>query len=668
MINYNRFSEEWIILTHGNAEVRRRICLPGKNRRLQSWIPPSFVWTIVPEVFCLEVPISDPDVVEFISIGEQKCIVVGSKKAALCISVILGKETLRSQVAEAVWVSTRLKPRGQRVNSGMKLVAYCHGVFLLPGEESLCVLVGRSKPIRSDHLIPAALKAKADVLLLDHKSEVAEFKTRIECKRQTNADFFGNSHDIEKFKTLADSSLAMEEVYQAPVLTADGLLPFLPRAVLFPQTSLEDLDKIARSAIAAVAGSNMPPSRDGIYTGILPSPAGRKAQAIVSWVPHAGLPSYPEVRRAVQRRLRTALRSPRIQNLGPPKFDTGVEPVDDSVQLGGFDPGSTNLGEALDDLLLDDRDFRNRVDEVRKDLQIDGFEAIAWFQPYHVWTEETWGIYFDAQKLDDLAYSFLEDFKDNRLRGSHSLAAFLALGLTYAHELFHAKVEAALSWLELNALKPRHLRYKQRVYDTLSETPAWLEEALANWSAWDWFNADATQAVIAQMTPHSQGLERIVEDSLDLAPPGYQEWRLGAQLTTWRTFTTQLATGVPKLASPGIGLPIESALTGAPPYDFQPTDIPLRFIGQGGIADKLQSHPATFNVPPRREIERALRHFNHNLDTSRGKGAHQMWTGPDQRAFILPTRDPVSTKVFNSFLHHVGIDKATYVRRVRPNL
>ena len=48
--------------------------------------------------------------------------------------------------------------------------------------------------------------------------------------------------------------------------------------------------------------------------------------------------------------------------------------------------------------------------------------------------------------------------------------------------------------------------------------------------------------------------------------------------------------------------------------------------------------------------------------------SHQKWTGPDQRAFILPTGDPVSAGVFKTFLHHVGIDNATYVRQVRPNL
>jgi hypothetical protein len=176
------------------------------------------------------------------------------------------------------------------------------------------------------------------------------------------------------------------------------------------------------------------------------------------------------------------------------------------------------------------------------------------------------------------------------------------------------------------------------------------------------------QAVFSQLSSNTGGLDRVVEASLDLSPPGYQEWRLGHQLATWRTFATQLTTAKPKLAAPGIGLPLESIVGKRLPYDFQPFDIPLRFVGSGVIADRLQSHPATFNVPPRREMEKALRHFRHNLDASGGKGGHQKWTGPDQRAFILPTRDPVSTGVFKTFLHHVGIDKATYVRNVRPNL
>jgi hypothetical protein len=170
------------------------------------------------------------------------------------------------------------------------------------------------------------------------------------------------------------------------------------------------------------------------------------------------------------------------------------------------------------------------------------------------------------------------------------------------------------------------------------------------------------------MSPNLDGLDRVVKASLDLAPPGYQEWRLGDQPGTWRTFANQLSTGNPKIAVRGIGLPLESTITGPLPYDFTPSDIPLRFVGGGIVADRLGSHPATFNVPTHRELERALKHFQHDLDTSGGKGGHQKWTGPDQRAFILPARDPVSMGVFKTFLHHIGIDKATYLRQVRPNL
>jgi hypothetical protein len=380
------------------------------------------------------------------------------------------------------------------------------------------------------------------------------------------------------------------------------------------------------------------------------------------------MPSYPEIRWAVQKRLPAALRKPRSEQMGKTKFDTGLQSAQDTVQVHGIDPESNDLKDALEDLQLDQSDYRNRVDDVRKDAKGHGFEAIAWFQPYHVWSEETWGIYFDARKLDDLAVSFLDDFKSQRVQGSHSLAALLAFGLTYAHELFHARVEAALSWAEINAQQPRHLRYKDRVYQALRETPEWLEEALANWSAWNWFKAPGIQSLIAGMASNAAGLERVVEASLDLAPPVYHEWRLGHQPGTWRTFANQLSTGNPKITATGIGLPLESALTGPLPYDFLPADIPLRFVGPGVIADRLQSHPATFNVPPRRELERALKHFRHSLDASGGKGGHQKWTGPDHRAFILPTRDPVSTGVFKTFLHHVGIDKDTYVRQVRPNL
>jgi hypothetical protein len=59
----------------------------NKPLRLQSWIPPSFAWTTATDVFCIEVTISDPDVVEFISTGVQE--------------VTIQKTNLRSAVCES---------------------------------------------------------------------------------------------------------------------------------------------------------------------------------------------------------------------------------------------------------------------------------------------------------------------------------------------------------------------------------------------------------------------------------------------------------------------------------------------------------------------------------------------------------------------------------------
>lgn len=634
--------------------------LSSRPLRLQSWIPPSFAWTTAPDVFCIDVPASDPDLVEFLATGELEIEVFCPRRKARQIALLWRVEkSLLRQLLEAVWEPAKLKPTDARIEVGTKVVAYCHGVFLLPDGKNLCVAVGRSKPDYPDAWIPAGLNEKANALLKTHQSKVAK----------DNEASFDSNIDLNKSERCARAAAVLAMVGRCfPVLTAEQLLDSLPYAAKFPKPTSADPEKIARAAVTAIAASGWPPPRDGNFAGILHGASRRRTHGFVSWVPHRGLPSYPEVRWAVQKRLPAALRKPRTAQMGKPKFDTGFQPVEDSVQVQGFDPTSNDLKDALDELTLDDGDFSNRVDDVRKEAKEHGFEAIAWFQPYHVWTEETWGIYFDARKLDDLALSFLDYFMSMGVHASHSLAALLAFGLTYAHELFHARVEAALSWTEINAQQPRYLRYKERVYQALRETPDWLEEALANWSAWNWFKAPGVQSLVARMVSNAECLNRVVEASLDLAPPGYQEWWLGHQPGTWRTFANQLSTGNPKINATGIGLPLESALTGPLPYDFQPADIPLRFVGSGVIADRLQSHPATFNVPSHRELERALKYFGYSLDASGGKGSHQKWTRPKQRAFILPTRDPVSIGVFKTFLYHMGIDKDTYVRQVRPNL
>lgn len=584
----------------------------------------------------------------------------------MATAALMGRNSLHGQIASAAWKI--LRHTDDWKNGAHQTKVHCHGAFSLPSVHEVLVLVGLKSPSASETWLTDEVRDRGAELLKAHEVKVAEFEEEQRRKKQEREEFHDRHPEMEKYRGWEEAAIAMTDLQQHPPIPAERLLPHLSKAAIFPVAKNPRPNAIEREATKAIAESGWPTARDGTYVGVLSIPDGQQRLGLVTWEPYCGPPSYPEVRWTVQRRLPHALHKPRFTAKCPPKSDTGAPSLEDIRVVTGLDPGGPDWIDGVDDLQLDQGNFRQRVDQIRRDLNAHGFDVIAWFQPYHLWTEETWGIYFDAYKLDNLALSFLDDFKAQRIHGSHSDAARLAFGLTYAHEIFHARVEAALSWLEVNALQPRHLRYKQRVYNALRETPDWLEEALANFSAWDWFRSGPVQALFSSRMPTLDGLQRVVESSLDLSPPGYRDWRAGHQAATWRTFATQLTTGSPKQTSPAIGLPLQSTLKGPLPYDFHAADIPLRFVGRGVIVDRLQSHPATFNVPARRELERALRHFKHMVDPSGGKGGHQKWTGPDQRAFILPTRDPVSVGVFKTFLQHLGIDKNTYVRDVRPNL
>ena len=355
-------------------------------KRLQSWIPPDFVWKVSPDVFCIDVPLSDPDVIEFVSTGVLEVTVYGTKVIARLTARIRSGDglKLRGQLEQAVWSQAKLKPTSVRIKGSTKVVAYCHGVFLLPDGKNLCVVVGRSKPVAPDAWIPSVLKAEADAMLSAHLLKVAEFDEGIRLKKQDNDAFYARNDDLKKFEVLAHAQVAMESMYQRPVVTAEPLLQLLPHAVTFGVQSSSPPEKVARSAVAAIAGSGWLPSRDGTYSGILTGPQGRNAQVIVTWEPHLGPPSYPEIRWAAQRRLPSAFASPRSEVPGRPEFEHEVQSSGDSAQVELGSPGAWDFAEAFDGMEIFPFDFKERVKESRKDRKTHGFEAIAWYQPYHV--------------------------------------------------------------------------------------------------------------------------------------------------------------------------------------------------------------------------------------------------------------------------------------------
>jgi hypothetical protein len=245
------------------------------------------------------------------------------------------------------------------------------------------------------------------------------------------------------------------------------------------------------------------------------------------------------------------------------------------------------------------------------------FEAIAWYQPFHRYEEVAWGIYYNSDKLDVFAAGLAQDLRSTEPR-AHDLAAQLAMRLTAAHELFHARVEFAAAWLELGVRRPRYLRYNEYVYTKLRSTSDWLEEALANWTAFDWLRKNISNLQSLGLVTNPDRVFAIIQDWLDFSPPGYSDWRLGDGHFAWQRLTSELATALPhpSIAKP-LSLPLEGLIRTENICDLRIEDVPKYFIGRGVLADIF------FSTPSRREVIRVLRHFDYQPLPDRGKGSRR---------------------------------------------
>ncbi len=547
------------------------------------------------------------------------------------------------------------------------LRVYCRQAVALQGGQRIGLLCSLVPAPDGAQPLPADSMAAVQQAVALHQA--AEAEHAIKAVRRKAAE------DQRLAQLPQDQRAALEDLHSKfpssepwpPVLDLTHLVADFPPGLLL-KVSSDDPDVVERAAQRAIQQTpdeRNPPPREGWYQAALATGNPKRLVALITWLPHRGLPPYPEVRAAAERRLQRAFLKPRQSGAQPPDIDgafLGSGAGDVSAVL--FDP--TDLSG------LDEDDFsfgfdspRDVAQQAKGRLREHGFEAIGWYQPHHAHTEASWGIYLDARKLDELACSIAEDLRANGLhRGRNALAAKLALMLVYRHELFHAKVEAALTWLELQALQPKFRPYQAKVYSALKGTDGHLEEALANWAAWVWISLDSVvQQLAGHRTPDErQAVERTVKTHLDLSPPGYRRWAEGRQTETWRVLATQMAQGRPQLASPGIGLPIEPLLREILPFDFnERLDVPCRFFGQGRIAASVLSTPANLNVPRWQELRRVLqRHFGYELIRGEGKGSHEKFRHQDGRMFPLPKRDPISLTVFKSFLSHFGLTKSDY--------
>jgi hypothetical protein len=289
-----------------------------------------------------------------------------------------------------------------------------------------------------------------------------------------------------------------------------------------------------------------------------------------------------------------------------------------------------------------------------------GFEAIAWYQPFHKFSERQWGIYFYAPMLDSMASIFALQLRGSEPR-AYEIGELLAFHLVLQHELFHARLEFAASFHELAARRAGYLSYDKNVYDHFRGSQYWKEEALANWTAMQWLLGELPRWVARGLVQSPPNVLSCIESSFAEQPDGYRHWKSGDDPRTWQFLANEFVTGRPTKTVPKRPSPIEGALRSRDLIELRERDVPLHFVGRGVIADRL------FSAPSRREAVRLLKHFGYEFDET-GKGSHEIWRNASGVHFSLPKNDPLSVGVFHGLLKHLALTKNKYLQEVRLKL
>lgn len=609
-------------------------------RAPESWITPELEWKRESGVFACAVPEHDDGLVRLLAEDHSSFKVLSKQHASLIARVeegIIG--------ACGVLVSM-LRPKPEEDES---ITLFLHDVFKLP-DKKLLVVVGVAPSINVSSARHVLRREKAANQVKEYERKVAVDRQRFEELRtsiRNNSDL----SEVNKGKHLHAIDLS-EGLHAQPAPPRLRDLEIHTEEIAFAN-ALPRSPRMRQAAVLdAVRSTGRGPSRSGRYecTEILTEKL--KVGAIIRWEPRGMTTPALELKAALERRLKSAFSKPRSGSRHPP--DT--QPPDDPETISRVEIPENPEGldqQSVSDLLP-------RPSPQGRDIfKANGFEAIAWYQSFHRYDETAWGIYFNAPMVDLVVASLAQDLTKSAWR-VQELAARLVVQLVMAHELFHARVDFAAAWIELASRRRAYLPYCEGVYTSHRFTDEWREESLANWSPDRWLEKNLSLLQTGRLIRDAEAVVRVVRDWLDFSPAGYREWRQGNDPITWARLSSELVTGKPHPnAGRRIPLPIESLLRGDDLIDLRRDDIPIYSIGRGVIADAL------FSAPSRREVLRILKHFGYQLLPGRGKGSHEVWQGPDQRAFAVPQRDPLSVGVFHELLRHFGWTKQQYMREIR---
>ena len=503
--------------------------------------------------------------------------------------LLLDIDDLSKENANRLWESAPLRAalidamiRGNicGTGDGTQFRLYCHLACIDPNSEGFYLLAGVAEPRPNEPWISEALRTNASDIVGIRRVRLAGIAAK------------------EAIGMLSDDDCSGFLSSQSSVELSPELLATVPVAIKL-KVRTTDNEKLQRIAHKAILKSDFL-SPYGRYTGILASALPNDAALVLISEPFKGAPSFDDIKNAVLHRLPGAMRKPRLDNVA---MSTSASTDAISVanvalhRINGFDTRSPTWKTGFSDGQYNFDEREQRARRGRDALKSHGFEAIAWYQPWHTYCEKAWGVYFDASMLDDAACAFLEDLNNDGTVGmSEGLASQLLFGLVYEHELFHARVEASTAALELTAAQSRFGRYQDKVYRPALGTSACLEEALANWWSWSWLQAESALMLMSGLirSQQQEALIGIVNATLDLSPPGYSDWRLGHDRESWRQLATQLTSGK---QTHEFGLPIEALLKGPLLFEFKPEDVPVHFVGDGQVCQRVLSSVASLNLP-----------------------------------------------------------------------
>lgn len=630
----------------------------SNSARPPLWQPISLHHEEATESFVVTVPPESSDLLPFIA---EKFVAVsvpaGNRSARVTESILLG---ISHPVAAAVTDSLLRNGRLRNAMPGEQVPVFCVSAVLTPTGEVglLCATEEPSSSTVSEELAAAARdlvgQHRAGLARLEGERTLGEIRLGEMIERAPGDSRDALREAVEKGKALS--------VQMPPSLDARPILHLFPPGLIVGVGSGQPADAKIQKQILANPFRQHPPPRRADYR-VTTVGAGHRQHAFVTWVPHRGGTPYPEVKAAVERRLPRALSNPRAsQAVRPDHAGLAVDDASSQVNVSGeFDA----LADEVEVHFA--FDFPEDVARsIQERLRRSGLDAIGWYAAWHSHTENAWGIYIDAKALDELACSLSEDLKHSTYgRRDDTLASKLAFQLVYRHESFHALLEAVLTWSELQALRPIYQRYSVDVSAHVRGTDDCLEEALANFWVWTWLQQELTRNSRLASLPSDrrEGIADVVAAHLSLSPPGYRRWREGSDQELWRTLATHAIQSRLRLPPPGNPLPLEALLVQRPPFELLPEDIPLRFVGTGRIASAVLSRPSTMRLPSRAELREVItKHFRYGLVAGAGKGSHEKYRSADgRRSFTLPTSDPVSPKVFSTFLHHFNLTKAEYL-------